>query len=628
VVGFNVRNSDIQTVVDDLKKSIEKEIKFEPGYYTTYGGAFKNLEDARNRLAVAVPIALLLIFMLLFFTFHSFKQAILIFTAIPLSTIGGIAALWMRDMPFSISAGIGFIALFGVAVLNGIVLIGEFNHLKLNETKNPLEIIIRGSSSRLRPVLMTALVASLGFLPMALSHGSGAEVQKPLATVVIGGLVSATFLTLFILPVLYLLFEKRTYLKSKKLAVIIPLLFLFGISTYAQSTKVLSMQDAVQKALVNNAGVAANETNITYQKAIKRTATELPKADITYMQGQYNSFYKNDNNLTVTQIIPFPTVFIAQNKLGINQIKAGEHQLQHVKNNLAFEVRQAYTHLQYLYMRQALLQKTDSLYQTFARAAKLRYDAGEATLLEKSTAQMHFMEAQNQLKQNQLDIDASMFQIMALLNTSNSITLKENELKPILLELNIDSTQIKNNPMLAYMQQQVTIAQQQKNVELNKTLPDFKLGYFNQTLIGSSNYNDASIATSDNRFQGFLLGVNIPLWYFPNASKIKAANLQSRISQQYYQQYEIGLDNENKTAIAEYKRAKNNLDYYINSALPNAELVLNQAQKSYKQGDISYTEYLNAIRNATLIRQDYWLAVKNHNNSIFKLQFLAGINDK
>ena len=628
VVGFNVRNSDIQTVVDDLKKSIEKEIKFEPGYYSTYGGAFKNLEEARNRLIVAVPIALLLIFMLLFFTFHSFKQATLIFTAIPLSTIGGIAALWMRDMPFSISAGIGFIALFGVAVLNGIVLIGEFNHLKLNETKNPLEIILRGASSRLRPVLMTALVASLGFLPMALSHGSGAEVQKPLATVVIGGLVSATFLTLFILPVLYLLFEKRTYLKSKRLAVFIPLFLVLGLSTYAQSTQVLSMQEAVQKALVNNAGVAANETNITYQKTLKRTATELPKTDFTYMQGQYNSFYKNDNNLTVTQIIPFPTLFIAQNKLGHNQIKAGEHQLQHVKNNLAFEVRQTYTHLQYLYAQQALLQKTDSLYQTFARAAKLRYDAGEATLLEKSTAQMHFMEAQNQLRQNQLETDASMFQIMALLNTSNSITLKESELKPVLLELNIDSTQIKNNPMLAYMQQQINIAKQQKNVELNKTLPDFKVGYFNQTLIGSSNYNDASIANSSNRFQGFLLGLNIPLWYFPNASRIKAANIQSRISQQYYQQYELGLNYEHKTAVAEYKRAKNNLDYYINSALPNAELVLNQAQKAYKQGDISYTEYLNATRNATIIKQDYWLAVKTHNISIFKLQFLAGKNEK
>jgi cobalt-zinc-cadmium resistance protein CzcA len=475
---------------------------------------------------------------------------------------------------------------------------------------------------------MTALVASLGFLPMALSHGSGAEVQKPLATVVIGGLISATFLTLFILPVLYLLFEKRAYLKSKKLAVFIPLLFVFGLSTYAQSTQVLSMQEAVQKALSNNAGVAANETNITYQKAIKRTATELPKTDFTYMQGQYNSFYKNDNNLTVTQIIPFPTVFTALNKLGKNQIKAGEHQLQHVKNNLAFEVRQTYTHLQYLYAQQALLQKTDSLFQTFARAAKLRYDAGEATLLEKSTAQMHFMEAQNQLKQNQLEIDASMFQIMDLLNTSNAITLKETELKPLLLELNIDSAQIKNNPMLAYMQQQINIAKQQKNVELNKTLPDFKVGYFNQTLIGSSNYNDASIANSSNRFQGFLLGLNIPLWYFPNASRIKAANIQSRISQQYYQQYEIGLNNEHKTAVAEYKRAKNNLDYYINSALPNAELVLNQAQKAYKQGDISYTEYLNAIRHATLIKQDYWLAVKNHNYTVFKIQFLAGINQK
>jgi cobalt-zinc-cadmium resistance protein CzcA len=346
------------------------------------------------------------------------------------------------------------------------------------------------------------------------------------------------------------------------------------------------------------------------------------------MQGQYNSFYKNDNNLTVTQSIPFPTLFIAQNKLGNNQIKAGELQLQHAKNNLALDVKLTYTQLQYLYAQQTLLQKIDSLFQTFARAAQIRYDAGEATLLEKSTAQMHLMEAQNQLKQNKLEIDANLFQLMALLNSSNSIVLKENELKPVLPQLNIDSTQIKNNAMLAYMQQQINIAQQQKSVELNKSLPDLKVGYFNQTLIGSVNYSDASIATSGTRFQGFLLGVNIPLWYFPNASRIKAANLQSRISQQYYQQYEISLNNEHKTAIAEYKRAKNNLDYYINSALPNAELVLNQAQKSYKQGDISYTEYLNAIRNATLIKQDYWLAVKNHNNSIFKLQFLAGINEK
>ncbi len=252
VVGFNVRNSDIQTVVKSIEESIANEVKFEPGYYPTYGGAFKNLEDARNRLAVAVPIALLLIFMLLFFAFHSVKQALLIFVTIPLSTIGGIMALWLRDMPFSISAGIGFIALFGVAVLNGIVLIGEFNSLKLSTTKNPLGIILRGSSNRLRPVLITALVASLGFLPMALSNGSGAEVQKPLATVVIGGLISATFLTLFVLPVLYFLFEKRAYKNWRKTLAIITLFFVFGNNVEAKTSTQKTIKTQLQFTINHN----------------------------------------------------------------------------------------------------------------------------------------------------------------------------------------------------------------------------------------------------------------------------------------------------------------------------------------------------------------------------------------
>jgi cobalt-zinc-cadmium resistance protein CzcA len=207
-VGFNVRGRDVESVVKEMQAKVDKDIKFSAGYYPTYGGTFKNLIEARQRLSIAVPVALLLIFMLLFFTFKSFKHSLLIFTAIPLSAIGGIFALWLRGMPFSISAGVGFIALFGVAVLNGIVLIAEFNSLKKDGMTNLKDIILKGTSTRLRPVIMTALVASLGFLPMALSHGSGAEVQKPLATVVIGGLISATLLTLLVLPVLYLFFEK------------------------------------------------------------------------------------------------------------------------------------------------------------------------------------------------------------------------------------------------------------------------------------------------------------------------------------------------------------------------------------------------------------------------------------
>ncbi len=208
-VGFNIRGRDVQTIVKEMNEKINSQLKLEPGYFIKYGGSFKNLEEAKQRLMVAVPVALALIFLLLYFTFHSFKQGLLIFTAIPLSAIGGIIALWLRGMPFSISAGVGFIALFGVAVLNGIVLIAEFNRLKKEGSLSIHDIVLKGTETRLRPVLMTALVASLGFLPMALSQGSGAEVQRPLATVVIGGLITATLLTLVVLPVLYTYFEKE-----------------------------------------------------------------------------------------------------------------------------------------------------------------------------------------------------------------------------------------------------------------------------------------------------------------------------------------------------------------------------------------------------------------------------------
>lgn len=207
IVGFNVRGRDVASIVTELQQKIDKEIKFPPGYYPTYGGQFENLKEAQARLSVAVPVALLLIFLLLFFTFHSLKESAIIFTAIPMAAIGGVFALLLRGMPFSISAGVGFIALFGVAVLNGIVLIAEFNRLKRDGMTDLNEIILKGTQIRLRPVLMTAAVASLGFLPMALATSAGAEVQKPLATVVIGGLISSTLLTLIVLPCLFIYFE-------------------------------------------------------------------------------------------------------------------------------------------------------------------------------------------------------------------------------------------------------------------------------------------------------------------------------------------------------------------------------------------------------------------------------------
>lgn len=208
-VGFNIRGRDVQGAVEEIQEILEKEFKLPAGYYYTYGGQFQHLEEAAKRLSIAVPLALVLILVLLYATLRSVRETLFVFSAVPLSLIGGIFALWLRDMPFSISAGVGFIALFGVAVLNGIVLVGQFNAFEREGMTNIRERVLKGSELRLRPVIMTALVASLGFLPMALSHGDGAEVQRPLATVVIGGLLTATILTLVVLPAIYEIFTKE-----------------------------------------------------------------------------------------------------------------------------------------------------------------------------------------------------------------------------------------------------------------------------------------------------------------------------------------------------------------------------------------------------------------------------------
>lgn len=207
-VGFNVRGRDVQSTVQEIQKILDAELTLPPGYYYSYGGQFQNLREATARLSIALPIALLIILFLLYATLQDFRESLFVFSAIPLSAIGGIWALWLRGMPFSISAGVGFIALFGVAVLNGIVLIGQFNTFEKEGIKNIRERIVKGCMLRLRPVIMTALVASLGFMPMALSTGDGAEVQRPLATVVIGGLLTATMLTLVVLPSIYKTFSK------------------------------------------------------------------------------------------------------------------------------------------------------------------------------------------------------------------------------------------------------------------------------------------------------------------------------------------------------------------------------------------------------------------------------------
>ena len=308
VIEANVRGRDVESVVNDIQQKLDAKLKLPEGYYLAYGGQFQNLQEAKSRLLIAVPVALLMIFFLLFITFNSVKDALIIFSAIPLAAMGGILALWLRNMNFSISAGVGFIALFGVAVLNGIVLISYYNRLKEKGEENTTMRILKGSAERLRPVLATAAVASLGFIPMAFSNSAGAEVQKPLATVVIGGLVSSTLLTLFVLPVLYSLFYMpRKKIMKSSIPLSIFILCVLATATFAQNNP-LSLEQAKEMALKNYPAVQQTNLVVEQKRALLKTATTFDPININSSFGQLNS-NAFDYNIGVTQSFKLPGVY-------------------------------------------------------------------------------------------------------------------------------------------------------------------------------------------------------------------------------------------------------------------------------------------------------------------------------
>ena len=626
-VGFNVRGRDIESIVKEIQNKIDSQIKFNAGYYPTYGGTFKNLVEARQRLSIAVPVALALIFILLFFTFGSFKQSILILTAIPLSAIGGVFALWLRDMPFSISAGVGFIALFGVAVLNGIVLIGEFNHLKKEGMKDLKEIVLKGTSVRLRPVIMTAMVASLGFLPMALSHGSGAEVQKPLATVVIGGLLTATLLTLLVLPVLYIYVEK---IKSKKMKVpkinTAVLLILFVPALFnAQGNSGITLQQAINEALKNNAGIKAANYEVDYSRAIKKTSTDIGKTNVSLLYGQYNSLFI-DNNITVTQNFPFPTLLINQAKLNAAHIKGSELKLQLTQNELIRQVKSAYYYLEFLYAEKNLLISQDSIFTVFSKASALRLKTGESNLLEKATAETQLMEVRNLLSQNQSNIQIYQSHLQVLTNSKEQIQINASGISKLILKSQSDTSVLNKNPALAYLNQQIEISNRQKKVEAAKVLPDFTIGYFNQSLIGIQNLNgtDQYFGPS-KRFSGLQVGISVPLWFVPQTARVKAAGINQRVIESNYDQYKTNVLGQYTQTMQEFLKNKNTLEYYENNGLPNANLIIKQAEKGFKSGEIGYVEYLQGLKSALSIKTNYLNSLNQYNLSVVTLEFLAGI---
>lgn len=620
VIGFNVKDRDVESVVKDIQVKLEKEIKLPSGYYFTYGGQFENLQEASKRLTIAVPISLFLIFMLLYFTFHSFKQAALIFTAIPMSAIGGIFALILRGMPFSISAGIGFIALFGVAVLNGIVLIGTFNELEKEGEKDILKRVIEGTKTRLRPVLMTATVASLGFLPMAISTGAGAEVQKPLATVVIGGLISATFLTLFVLPMLYIIFNTKIPLKKikmKPLTTVIILGFLMAGQNFNAQSKTLSVEQAVATAVDNNLSLKSKDLSIQAAEALKPTAKELPKLGFDAQLGQYNS-PRFDQSFAISQSIPFPTIFKARKELITETVKSKQIDKEVSVNELVKQVRSYYYQIEYLQYNKSQLKNLDSLYRDFIRIATVRFKAGDVKKIEISTAETQQGEINLLLNQNQVYLNNAYKNLKVLLNTSEDFEIPFNgNYEPLKAENVLDIKGVDNNPTIKAFYQEMEIAERNKNVEKSQGLPEFSIGYTNQSLMGLYPKNGQEVFyNSGNRFSSVTLGVAIPLTFGATKARIKSLEYQKQVAETNAKYQKNQLSTQLENAFTQYQQDTQQYNYYVGQAIPNADKIVKAAQLGYRTGEITYVEYLFALQTATNIQLKYLESIQQVNQSV------------
>nr|WP_317127397.1 CusA/CzcA family heavy metal efflux RND transporter [Hymenobacter oligotrophus] len=655
-VGFNVRGRDVQRVVEEVQALVQRNVKLSPGYNVTYGGQFENLRQANERLGIAVPVALLMIFGLLFLTFGSLKQAVLIFTAIPLAAVGGVAALWLRGLPFSISAGVGFIALFGVAVLNGIVLLSAFNTLRDFGVRDVRERVLRGTEERLRPVLMTATVASLGFLPMALAGTAGAEVQRPLATVVIGGLVSATLLTLLVLPVLYYLSEAeggfwRNLLgrapRAKTVAAVgAGLVLLLPAAASAQTPAAdrraapapLTAAGAVEAALGRSGDVRAASYQLSARTAVRGAVWELPRTTVQAGYGQFNSPYM-DNQFSIAQPLPALGQYRALMGLAAAQVAVAETELDVRRAELRRQVRTTYQQAVYARHRLVLLRSQDSLSRAFRRAAELRFKTGEAARIEPATALVQQGETQLATARTRTDYLAARRQLQALLQWPSLPVPADSLLQPLPLPIEVvsllgDSLQATTDttkatdPTARLLNRQAAERQAEALVLRRSRRPELGLTYLNQSLRGNILYKGTErFYGPGNRFQAAQLSLNVPLWTRPHKAREEAARLQQLAAQEAYRRRVAEVAANQASLLARLREQQQRMAFYQQTGLPQAALILRLAGKGWRAGEMDFAEYLLHAERAQRLRADYLDAILAYNQTVLELEYLLGRTD-
>ncbi len=612
VVGFNVRGRDVQSTVEELQQKVKSEIRLPAEYHISYGGTFENLNHAKQRLAIAVPVSLMLIFLLLFFAFRSVKQSLLIYTAIPLSAIGGVYLLALRGMPFSISAGVGFIALFGVAVLNGIVLIAEFNRLKQGGLRNAARIVVKGTRTRLRPVLMTASVASFGFLPMALSNGSGAEVQRPLATVVIGGLMLATFLTLFVLPILYVLFEKMKKpvmrFREQKKSMLSICLLLLGTGGFAQEK--ITLEQALDTAQQNNLGVRSSALLSVYREKMKKTYLDIPQTELSVEAGKINSF-SNDTKLGIAQRISFPAVYSRQREMKGAEWEAallGQHL---AEAGLARAVSEVFYRVRVMEEKERLLAGADSLFSSFEQKARLRMERGETNMLELASAGVQREQIASQLRLLRNDKELGILELQLLLNGATRY-LPSAASARIPMKGELDADGVKEHPELRISEQEIRIEEAGLSVERSRLLPELMVGYYNQTMAEISSQGFSSVQ----------IGMGIPLFTQGQRARIAAGKVKLSIAKNEYERKKQQLENFFLKAMTAYVANREMVDRYEEEQLPKAAIILQTAREQYDAGEIDYLDWVILTLQAIQLQSSYMDALDRLNQSTIQLNYL------
>ncbi len=615
-IGINVRDRDLESVVEDIKHIIDREIDLPPGYTVKYGGQFENLQSARKRLLLVVPLALFLIFILLYFAFNSVKTALLIYTAIPLATIGGIWALWLRGMPFSISAGIGFIALFGVAVLNGIVLIEHFRELK-DQTTDMYQQIIQGAKDRMRPVLLTALAAMGGFLPMAVSQSAGAEVQRPLATVVIGGLFTSTLLTLLIIPVLYAMYMKSGFsLKKNGKGKAVMLILLF-FSLTPLSGQINGLESYLQQVEQHNPELKRYAAELESNKALVNTAWDLDKTEISYENDPTNPDPGNNfpyKTFSITQEFKFPAWYMARSRMLKHRYNRAETEYEIAKRKILLEAASAYIKALYWQQLEALYLQTDSLYARFEKAARRKFEEGESNVLEKLTADSKRKLVRLQLEQIKIEKQNAV-------RTMNGMTGKtdtETEFLQNTSFLPLNDTGIA--PDLSIYKQQSEALQNELlyrwKTERRNLWPDgyVTYAYGNNFLPGHTDYS------------AFGVGIKIPLFFGAKKARIKAAHRQYESTLHQNRQIEILLHQQKENLLNLRKLWQSKIAYFQQQGNRLGEQLRKTAELSYQSGEIDYFKYVQFLENALEIEKAYLDAVLNYNLVLLKIKYFVWEN--